>query len=796
MIQDFTHAFRRLIKTPAYSGATILILALGIGGVTAMFSVLDSVMIRPLPYPEPERLVLGRATYSGRINGILSGPDYIDFRDQAQSFAGLEAFYGSPFDVTARKGETTERAQCLLISTGFFQTLGVRFGLGRSFGPEDGSAKAPPVAIISHSYWRRRFASSSEAIGATIRIDGNALTVVGVAPQDFHFIHEPDVWLPQRPGNLGPRRYNNWLIVGRLKPGVPLSQAQSEVDVLSAGMAKAYPDTNAEKALLLTPLQNSFTDQYRTSFGLLLCGTAALLLIACANAAGLCLTRNLGRTEELAVRIALGASPSRIVGVLLSEACLLAVAGGAAGVVFAVWFKVGLVRLLDIDALFLGDTGLSFPVLGFVALITVLVVIGFGLLPAWRARNPEVVGQLKTGVRVARSGARLRRILVGGQIGVSFGLLIVCGLLTRSVLSLQRTDVGFDRRNLLTFEVPVSPRDYDNAKRTAFFESLLQNIRAMPGVLSAAAASQLPIRDPWNNVSISETGASPRSEAETPTGNQRVVSPGYFATMGIPLVAGRDIRASDSAGASRVVVISQSLARQIFQDRDPLGRSVVIDGVRETPWEVVGVVGEVKANILREDRGGRGSFYRPHAQVPLATMRVAIRTKGDAYAVLPAVTATLQKMDARVPLAGVRSMQAVIDNATSAERAVALCLTTFCALALILAAIGIYGLLAYSVSQRRREIGIRLALGSSLRSIVWSVVSDAGLPTVAGVLCGGIGALAATRLIGATLYETRTYDPFVFIASGTLLLLVAGLASWLPARRAARVDPAEALRAE
>lgn len=797
MIADLRLALRQLAKAPGFSVTTLLILALGIGGVTAMFSTLYAVMVRPLPYPEPDRLVLGRAAYAGEINPVMAGPDYVDYREQSRSFSALEGFMGYAIERSIVTGTTTERLGSLLVSPGLFRLLGANPIHGRLFTDAEGRDNAPAVALVSHTYWQRHFADEKALGERTLIVDGRPHTLVGVMPSDFHFAPAADIWLPLRPQNLGPRRYNNFLALGRLKDGVSLAEAQSDVDVISARLQKDFAETHRTKSLVLTPLQGAITESYQSGFAMLCGGAAAILLIACANAAGLLLARGASRRGELAVRAALGASPWRIMRVLLAEALLLAVGAGVLGTLLAFWMQSGLTRLFSIDALFLQATGISWPVLGFVASISVLTGIGFGLLPAWRARRPDLVDSLKTtGKGGTRHGSRLRGGLVAGQVGLSFLLLVVAGLMTRSLRSLHRADPGFDPRQLLTVEVPLPPRIYNDEQRVRFFASLLENIRALPGVRSAAAISQLPLRNPSNDLGVYAADAPPQKPGDAANGYQRVVQPGYFETMGIPLLAGRDVRDSDTAKSPRVVVVSQVLAERLFPGRDPLGRSVIIDGAKSTPWEVVGVVGDVKAGSLRNNPRDRGAFYRPHAQLPIDTMRLAIRTENDPHAIVTPLRELLTKMDAAVPLSGPRTMEQIMSNDTVGEKGLALCLAVFSAFALVLAAVGIYGVLAYNVAQQRRDIGIRMALGASHRDVAWTVLRHAGLLALLGAAGGMLGALGVSHVIRAALYGIGPQDPVAFAGAAAILVLIAALAAWLPARRAARVNPVEALRAE
>jgi putative ABC transport system permease protein len=795
--RDLRFAARSLRKNLGFSLATVLVLALGLGGVTAMFSTVYAVAIRPLPYPEPDRLVFGRATFNGNINPWVSGPDYADYRDQGRSFEALEAFFCVPKEYTVTDGRDAERVRVLLATTGLHRILGVRMTLGRSFTDEDGRAGAASVALISHAYWRKHFAEATDLTGRSLVIDGHTFAVVGVMPPDFHFVYDTDVVLPVWASDLGPRRYKNWLLVGRLRKGVTLASAQSEIDVIGARLERAYPDTNTGEALLLTPFQSAVAEQYRSSFSLLCAGAGAVLLIACANAAGLLLARGAGRHSELAVRAALGASPGRIVRFLLAEALVLAGVAGIAGAALAIWLQRGLVGLLPEETLLLRDVALSRPVLGFALGVTLAVGFVFGLLPAWRTRPTDITRDLRAGGRSIRAhGIRLRRGLVIGQVAISFALLFVAGLLLRSFAALRGADLGFDRRNLLTVEVPLPPQAYPGAKSSEFFTRLVDDVRSLPGVVSVAAIDGLPLRNPYNNVGIYAAANPPANPQAGSSGFQRIVLPGYFRSMGIPLVAGRDIEATDTVGSRRVVLISQRLAARLFPQHNPLGQTVIIDEATDAPWEVVGVVGDVTQCSPTEGSDTFGSFYRAYPQQPWSTIRLAIRTAGDPHAVVPAVGALLRRMDFRVPLSGPRTMDELLANTTISEKAQTTFLATFSLLALTLAGAGIFGLLLYVVAARRQEIGIRMALGATVGGIVRGVLREAASLALVGMLAGGAGALAAARLLRASLFGVGPSDPVVLVAAAAALALVVGLAAWLPARRAAKVDPVIALRAE
>ncbi len=797
LLQDVHYALRQLRKNPGFTFVAALILSLGIGGVTAMFSTSYAVMLRPLPYFKPDRLVLGRATYRGDINPWVSGLDYVDYRDKSRSFSALEAFFFGPKDVTATTGRTAERVKALRASSGLFGALGVNMELGRPFTADEGRNGGPLVAIVSHNYWQRHFATEASVNGHSVAIDGELCEVVGVTPAGFQFTQDVDVWLPMRPQHLGPRRFNNWFILGRLKDGVTLAEAQSEVDVIAAQLERAYPDTNTKKALLLTPLQSSFTEQYHSSLSLLCAGAAAILLIAWANAAGLLLARGAGRRGELAVRAAMGASHWRLTRLLLAEALILAGAAGAMGSIVAVWAQRGLLRLMPLETLFLGGIGVSWPALLFVLGATVLTWFGFGLVPAWQTRNVNLAQGLRSSGRGFRGrGARLRSGLVAGQVALSIALLVLAGLLLRSLDSLHRANPGFNARNLLTAEIPLPSGKYSDVQRSAFFASLLDGVRSLPGVTSAAAISQLPLRDPFNDISIYAADDPPTDPTKMGDGYQRVVLPGYFQTMGIPILAGRDIQPADTANSRRVVVVSQQLAKVLFPKRNPLGQMVVIDRAKDVPWEIVGVVGDVKQNRLRDAANFRGAFYRPHAQQPWPTMRLAVHTGGNPSAIVRPLRELLWKMDPDIPLSGPRTMEEVVANGAISETAQAACLAAFSVLALILAAVGIYGLLAYVVTQRTGEFGIRFALGAQRARVVTSVLGDGLKATLLGAAVGLGVAVLVTPLIASELYGVRPRDPATFIAVTVVMLAVSIAACWIPARRASKVDPMVALRYE
>jgi putative ABC transport system permease protein len=797
MLDDLRLALRTLAKGSGFAATAVLVLALGIGGVTAVFSTLYAVMARPLPYSRPDRLVMGRCTVSGNINPWVAGPDYADFRDRNRSFKALEAYLPFEIEVTVTGDGQPERVRATVATVGLLPALGVSMSLGRSFTKEEGLDGGPPVAIVSHAYWQRRLGGERDQIGSALTIDGAPTEIVGVLPAGFHFARDTDVWVPVRPGQLGPRRYLNWLLVGRLRDDVSLAQAQSDIDLIAAQLAQAYPDTNAKRGLLLTPLQGALAESHAVDLKRLAAGALAILLIAWANVAALLLARGVRRRSELAVRAQVGAPRWRIIRLFLAEALVLSFGAGVLGTILAIWAQKGLLLLLPIEPLLAPQVRLSVPVLLFVLATSGLTAVGCGLLPAWRAPQTILAQDLRSGGRGAsRHGVRLRSGLVTGQVAAAFVLLVVAGLLIRSFTSIHGKDPGFDPRNLMTAEVSLPDSTYTEQQRVAFFGSLLDEVRSLPGVVSAGAISQLPLRDPYNNISIDPADAPPADPQDSGDGYQRVVLPGYFKAMGIPLLAGRDIQTTDTSASRRVVVLSHRLAKHLFPDRDPLGHEVIIDRQNDQTWQVVGIVGDVVQSDLREDETDRGSFYRPHTQQTWATMRLAVRTRGNPEAIVTSLRSLVMGLDRDVPLAGPRTMKAVMANTTLSEEAQTACLSIAALLALVLAAVGIYGLLAYVVAQRQRDIGVRMALGATQGGVAWPVVREAAVLALIGLAVGAMGAVVAIRLIRAGLYGVGPGDPIAMSGAALALLTMTALAAWVPAHRAARVDPIEALRCE
>jgi putative ABC transport system permease protein len=801
VMHDVRYAMRTLVKEPGFSLVAVLILAVGIGANVAMFSVTDAVLLRALPFPDSDRLVLARTTYGDGLAWNVSSPDYYDYRDQNQSLELLAAVRSFPGDVTVTGGDEPERVPGTLASVNFFPTLRVQPQLGRQFTAEEAELAAPDVVIISHGYWQRRFGGLPDAIGRTLLIDGTPATVVGVMPAGFFFRYDVDIWSPMRDGGpyTGVRRFHNWTLVGRLKPDMTLERAQSDIDVISAQLQAAYPDSNDDKGLRLFGLHGALTQGHRDMLFLLMGAIGLVLLIACGNVASLLLARCSGRITELSVRSALGASTTRLARQLLTESALLAVASGVLGLALAIWLQGLLLTFMPLDNLGIEGIGISLPMLGFAVLLSAVTALVFGVIPAISGARANPAEDLKGGSRASAGGGRtrLRSSLVILQVALSLVLLIGAGLLIRSFAQLRSVDPGFTAEGLLTARVSLPATEYqDRQSRILFFTGLLQDVEAIPGVLAVGAIHLLPIRDGYSNVRAWDPENPPAEGTRPQLAEQRSILPGYFDAMGIPILAGRDVADTDARDDPYVLVISETMARGLFPDVNPVGRQVAVDVGGDEPaiGQVVGVAGDVRSYSL--DSEPPRQMYYSYRQVPYGGLGLAIRTRGSPTAVTNAVRQALKARDPDIPLAGVATMEQVIDRSVGGSRVVALTVTLFSSVAAFLAAIGLYSVLAYYVTQRSHEIGIRIAMGATGKRVL-QLVLRRGLALVAGGLVIGVaGAFGATRLIQQQLFNVEPTDPLTFASVSVLFVFVAVIACLVPALRAVRTDPVKTLQAE
>jgi len=788
-------AARTLLKQPGFTLTVVGMLSVAIGANTAIFSLIDRALLRALPFEAPDRLVLGRATFRGVINPTVSGYDYYDYRDESRSFERLAAIGPIGLRRTVLVDGQPDRVEGLLVTWDLFRVLRVTPALGRDFTEAEAARGHDSVAIISDGYWQRRFGGSPAVLDRTIIVDGVPLTVIGVMPPRFRFMADVDVWtLTYRDGPMAnARRFHNLLLVGRLASGVDVARAQAEVDVVSARLQQQYPD-NRTKALRITPLQEALAEDVRGTLWLLMGAVALVLLMACANAAGLLLARGQQRVTEVAVRSALGASRATLIRQFLAESLILALASGGSGLALAIAFQRLLVLAVPVGRIALVEPGLNLSMLGFAVAASVVTGLAFGVLPALSGTRVDVIGQLKSGSRTTegRVAARLRGALVVLQVALGVLLLVGAGLLLRSLSHQVRVDLGFDPTSVVTAGVRVSQQDYpEAAQRVAFFTGLVDAVEALPGVQAVGLTSHLPLRHGGGNYYVRRPGDDERMTMDR-SADFRVVLPGYFETMRMPFVAGRDLADSDTADRPRVTVISQSLAAKMFPGENPIGQTLIVDLGQPIPHEIVGIVGDARLREIRSDPFH--AMYMSLRQAPQPAMYLAVRTASDPGALVGPMRDLLRRMDATVALAEPSTLSAIVDEALASARIVTVALGLFAAVALALALVGLYGVLAYYVAQHQREIGVRMALGASARDVLSMVLGRGLALTALGLAAGLTGALLAGRVLSALLYETTATDPLTFGLVAGLFLAVSALACLLPAWRASRVNPVDALR--
>jgi len=794
-VWDLRHALRLMLKTPGFTAVVVLTLALGIGANTALFSTVNAALIRDIPFDEPHRLVAGEKTTDGVPNGSVSRLDYFDLRDAATSFEGLAAYVPHRVTVT---GEAAPEVVGLMFATwNLFSVLRVDPVAGRGFLPED-ELEGGSSVLISHALWQRRFGGAPGAIGRTVFVDGEPRTVIGVVPAGFRFMNDTDLWVPVERGDFfidRQRDSHSLRLVGRLAPGATLAQARSEADAISQRLEQQYPDSNSGKGFFLDDLQRQMVGDARSSLMLLMATTAMVLLIACGNVAGLLLARSQGRLPEMAMRTALGAPRKRLIRQLMTESILMTLVAGIAGVGLAVLFQRLLLQLLPLGKPGLPEPTLDSTVLIFTVVVSVLAGLAVGVVPAFRATPRQPWEQLKTTSRVSggRRSTRMRSLLVVTQVAVSVVLLIGSGLLIRTMTQLTAVDLGFDPERLLAGTVGIRGSVYPTPdERSAFFATLMERIEALPGVERASGISKLPIASPSMDWLVWPEGQPKPGYGEGLYALTRFAMPGYFETMGIPILEGRGIEDIDTPDAGRVVVISEAVAEGLFPGRDPIGRHLNLDW--HDPYEVVGVVANAQLDGVRADFPE--AVYMSSAQAGATSMWLTVRTESDPLLVADPIRDILREMDADVVFSRPRSMTTIVENDLSGLHTVTTALGLLAGIALLLTAIGLYGVLAYHVNQRIGEFGIRIAIGASAGKLLTLVV-DRGLRMVgAGLVLGVTLSLFGTRLVQDLLFETDPLDPLTYAAAVVFLGAVGLAACVLPAWRAMHVNPVEVLRKE
>ena len=805
LLQDLRYAARRLARSPGFTAMVVLVLALGIGGTAITFGVVDAVLLRPLAFPKSAELVRVFSVWREGVEGSVSPPDFEDWRAQNRSFAGLAAMNEGSFALTG--DGPAEQIPGSSVTGGFFSVMGTRPLLGRTMTPADDAFDGPKVAVLGYTLWRRRFGGDSSVVGRPVRLDGESYTVLGIMPAGFNYPSGSELWLPLRfsATDLSTQRGAHYLdVIGRLRPGATLAAADRDMRQIAANLRQAYPRSNANSGAAVTSLRDALVGDVRAPLLILLGAVAVVLLIACTNVAGLLVVRGIGREREVAIRTALGAGRARLMRALLVESVALAVLGGLAGTLLAVWGTDLIARVSGLGIPLLGETRLDAGVLAFTGALTLATALLFGLLPAWQtaaagglAARLRAEGRGTTGSRL-----RTRNTLVVAQTALAVLLLIGAGLLIKSFARLQRVDPGFDPRHVLTFGISLPDASYPKPEQSAlFYQQLLQRLEAIPGVQSAGAVFGLPLTGFGYSISAFELDGRvlPQEDQERLSVQVRVVTPDYFSAMDIRIRQGRGIAPTDRAGAPAVIVVSEAAARALWPGQNPLGHRLTIGtrlglGGDRVGGEVVGVIGDLKDRGL--GRPARPTIFAAHAQAPTGFMGVAIRTTGDPHMLAAPARAALAATDPDVPLFRLRTMQQLVDADVAQPKAYTLLLTIFALVAITLAAVGLYGVLSQSVVQRARELGVRMALGASARDVVALVLGQGVRLAAVGVALGLVAATVATRAMRSLLFGVGAQDPMTFAVVGGGLFLVALLASLLPARRATLVDPMDALRTE
>ncbi len=805
VVQDIRYALRLLAKSPAFTAVAILSLALGIGANTAVFSVVNAALLRALPFHEPARIVLawGEVPSQGRTRSQLSATDVADLRTRNHVFDEI-ATYSSFQPVLTGAGEP-ERIPGAQVGDGFFEVMGAQPLLGRVFTAEEQVEGKDFVAVLSYGLWQRRFAGHPNVIGQTITFSGRPYTVIGVMPADFHSLPVGLLDAPAQfyrpvaePPDDTQRSSRHLRAIARLKPGVTLEEAQAEMDVIAQQLEKEYPATNTGGRVRLVPLREDLVGKARPALLMLLGAVGFLLLIACANVGNLLLARSIARHREVAIRAALGAGRGRLIQQFLTESVLLSVAGGAVGLLAAVWGTTAIEAVASRILPMLGPIEIDLRVLAFTGAISLLTGIVFGSAPALRATRTNLNETLNDGGRSAGAAATrspLRSSLVVTEVALAVVLLIGASLLIKSVQRLHEVDPGFNPARLVSMNVWLPRAKYpDNAAALRFFDRMIERLGALPGAEAAALTSVLPVSGNFDTRTIQVEG-QPILPGEMPEVDNYMVTPGYLGAMSIQLLRGRDLTVQDNADAPMAVLVSEEMARKLWPNEDPIGKRLRFhnpDPVEERPWRtVVGTVGDVKQYGL--DRPETMALYVPLAQMPNSAMTLVVRTRAEPAAMIAAIRQQILALDPEQAVFKVATMEELISDSTALRRFSMMLLGLFAALALLLAAIGIYGVLAQLVAQRTHEIGIRMALGAQARDILKLVVGHGMALTIAGIVVGLAGAFGLTRLMANLLFAVEPTDPTAFLTIAFLLGLVALLACYLPARRAARLDPKTAL---
>jgi putative ABC transport system permease protein len=803
LAQDLRYGWRTLLKSPGFATAALFTLALGIGANTAIFSVVYGVLLEPLPFRDAAHLVLLHET-TPRVGDVsVSYPNFQDWRSQSHSFSEMAAVNPVKFNMAG--SNQPENIGGLAVSPNFLPMMGVRPVIGRGFTADEEKAGTARVVLLRYALWQSRFGADRSAIGQTIRLDSQTVTIVGVLPQDFRWVEKCDVMEPMgvwathnnSATNRGDR--GDGLVVGRLAAGVRMEQARAEMETIAAGLARAYPQANDQFGVNLRPLREAFSGDVRPAMLVLLGAAIFVLLVACANVANLFLMRGAVRAKEMALRIAIGASRGRIIRQILTESFLVALLGGVAGVCLAIAGIPAIARLIPPDTLAGASVYMNGAVLLFSAALVVLSMFVFGLAPALHATSGDVQSELKEGGKTTSAGARnrLRGLLATSEVALALVLLVGAGLMMKSLYRLLAVDSGFRSEHVLKLEMDLRTAQYDQDPAViAFWQQTLDRVRALPGVESAAVGTAIPLTDNHDRTDITVEGMLLPKPGSFPHPDVHIVSPDYEKTLEIRLLRGRGFTHADQENVPRVAMVNATLAQRLFPGTDPIGKRFTFGNEpgRATWVKIVGVLEDTKMYGLANP--ARLEVYVPFRQAASNGMVLLVKSGQEPTALVSAIRGIVASIDKEQPIFRIATMQEVVDASVSTRRITLILLGLFSALALVLAGIGIYGVISYSAAQRSREIGIRMALGAQRGDVMRLVLAQGGKISAAGIVIGSAASLGLTRLMAKLLYSVSVVDPATFAVVAFVLALIATVASYIPARRALRVDPLVALRNE
>ncbi len=800
ILQDIRYGLRTLVRSPGFAVVAVLALALGIGANTAIFSVVNAVLLRPLPFRDPGRLMVVESSNpaKGYPEFAVSPPDFLDWKDQGRSFEGMAAFEATPFNLS--EGSEPERVQGSRITAPMLGLLGVKPILGRDFRPEEDRDGSDLVVLLGHALWTRRFGADPAIVGRAVSINGRKRTVLGILPPEFSFPNRSEIWTPMafEKQELTGRGAHYLNVIARIRPDATLAGARAEMQGIAERLKTQYKDTNAGWTAVVFPLGEKVVGKLRAELWVLLGAVSFVLLIACANVANLLLARATERQKEVSIRIALGAGRWRLIRQLLTENVVLGLAGGVLGLLLALWGTDLLVAAGQENLPRFREVSVDLRVLLFTLGLSLATGLVFGLVPALQTSRPDLNESLKEGGRGGTAGRarhRLRGALAVGEIALALVLLTGAGLMLKSFLRLVSVDPGFRADHVLKFDVALPGSKYGtDAQQAAFVRQALQKLGALPGVATAAVATTLPLTGDLISYSFNLDGSGPQAPSDRNSAEYDGVSPGYFHAMGIRVLKGRELRESDAAGAARVAVISDTMANRFFPGQDPIGRRIDINNGPPAWREIVGVVADVKQLSL--DGGIRPHVYEPLDQSPSPYVTFVLRTSTDPAGLGTAARHAIQEIDPEQPIAGVETAEALVADSVAQPRFAMLLLGVFAGVALLLAGIGTYGVIAYSVSQRTHEFGVRMALGAGRGQVLALVVRQGALLAAAGVALGLLAAAGSSRVLAGLLFGVSPTDPITYAGVALLLTGVALLACVVPARRATRVDPIAALRCE